>query len=95
MGKTGELKKWATVFRGLGNQNRLHILKLLHEKRSLSVTELAEELEISFKNTSRNLGILLSLDLVEFEGRKDRVYYSLASRLNNEVKQILKITVIK
>lgn len=95
MAKSSELKKWATVFRGLGNQNRLHILQLLHRKGPMSVTELSEELEISFKNTSRNLSILSGLDMVEFEGHKDRIYYTLSTRLSDEVKKILKIAVLK
>ena len=94
MAKPSELKKWATIFRGLGNQNRLHILQLLDRNGPMSVTELSDELEISFKNTSRNLGILGALDFVEFEGRKDRVYYSLSTRLTGEIKKLLRVTKI-
>ena len=84
-----DIKEWTTIFGGLANQNRLKILQLLHKNQSLSVTELAEELGISFKNTSRNLRILTGLNLVEFEGKKDRVYYSLSSKLLPEVKKVL------
>lgn len=80
------------MYRGLGNPNRLRILKLLSKTDRISVSELAEELKITLKNTSRNLGILLNLDLVEFEGRQDRVYYSLHKRIASDVQQILKIT---
>ena len=60
-----DIKDWATIHKGLGNQNRLRILQLLNETEKMSVTDLAEELEISFKNTSRNLSILRNLSLVE------------------------------
>ncbi|TSA45335.1 ArsR family transcriptional regulator [bacterium] len=86
-----DLRQWGTVFRGLGNPNRLKILKLLSQNDKLSVSELADELDITLKNTSRNLGILLNLDLVEFRGKHDRVYYSVNSRLAKEVAQILRL----
>jgi len=82
-------KEWTTIFKGLGNQNRLHILQLLAETKKMSVTEIADELEISFKNTSRNLAILRHLGLVEFEGKADRVYYSLSSKFPDDVGKIL------
>lgn len=85
------LKQWATIFRGLGNPNRLRILKLLSQTEKMAVSALAEELGISLKNTSRNLSILLQLDLVEFQGKHDRVYYSLNSSLADEISKILKI----
>lgn len=85
------IKEWAIIFGGLANQNRLKILGLLREKKSMSVTDLARELRISFKNTSRNLRILAGLNLVEFEGRKDRVYYSLSSKLPNDIQTVLSV----
>ena len=88
-----DIKDWATIHKGLGNQNRLRILQLLNQTKRLSVTDLAGELKISFKNTSRNLAILRHLGLVEFEGRADRVYYSLSSKLDSEIHKILSITI--
>lgn len=87
-----DLAQWATLYRGLGNPNRLRILKLLNKTDKLSVSELAEELGISLKNTSRNLAILNNLDLVKFQGRKDRVYYSLNKDTTKNVKTVLKVT---
>lgn len=88
-----DLKQWAIIHRGLGNPNRLRILKLLNEHDEMSVTELADELGISFKNTSRNLQILLNLDLVQYQGKKDRVYYSLNAHMIDTIKTILRLTI--
>ena len=85
------LKQWATIFKGFGNPYRLQILKLLKRHGKMSVTKVSEELGISFKNTSRNLSILANLDLVESEGRTDRVYYSINSELDRDLKSILNI----
>lgn len=87
-----DLRQWATIYRGLGNPNRLKILKLLSDREKMAVSELSDELGISLKNTSRNLSILLNLDLVQNEGKHDRVYYSLNPRLSDDLKRILKIT---
>lgn len=83
------VKDWAMVFRCFGNYNRLRILQLLKENDKLSVTQLSDELDISFKNTSRNLGILKHLGLVEAEGKRDRVYYSLNAEVASDLKRVL------
>ena len=82
--------QWATIYRALGNPYRLRILQLLRLKKSLSVTQLTAVLGISFKNTSRNLGILLKLDLVEAEGKRGHVSYKVNNRLSVEISTILK-----
>ena len=84
-----DLKQWEIVFKGLGNSNRLRILQLLKSKGTMSVTELSEELDISFKNTSRNLRILANLDLVDAKGKHDRVFYEVSPRLEGEVQKVL------
>jgi len=86
-----DIKSWAILYRGLGNQNRLRILQLLKQKKRLSVSELAEELKITIKNTSRNLNILSNLDLVRFQGGQGRVYYFLNENIPSDISEILKI----
>ena len=88
-----DIRQWTTLYRGLGNQNRLRILQLLKERKRLSVSELARELNITIKNTSRNLNILSNLDLVRFQGGQGRVYYFLNSRMPVEISKILEISI--
>lgn len=92
MAQQRNLRQWATIFRGLGNPNRLRILKILTENKQKSVSELAEDLGITIKNASRNLGILSNLDLVEFQGKHDRVYYSLNPYLAEDIRKILRVS---
>ena len=92
MSEKKDIKKWATLHRGLGNYNRLRILQLLKDRNAMSVSDLCDELKISFKNTSRNLNILTNLDLVSFQGGQGRVYYSLNATLPKEIKKILNVT---
>lgn len=90
MALTKNINYWSAIYRGLGNQNRLKIIQILHSSGPLSVGEIAEKLKISFKNTSRNLKILADLGFLVFEGRKDRVYYDLNQDLPQNIKQIFK-----
>ncbi|KKW23305.1 MAG: hypothetical protein UY65_C0005G0007 [Parcubacteria group bacterium GW2011_GWA2_51_12] len=89
-----DLKQWEIVFKGLGSANRLRILQLLRSRGLMSVTELSEELGISFKNTSRNLRILANLDLVDAKGKHDRVFYTVSPRLEGEVRKVLTTSIL-
>ncbi len=89
---TKRLNVWSTVFKGLGNSNRLRILEILSKRKEISVTELTELLRISFKNTSRNLGILCNLGLIESIGKKGKVYYSMSADLDADIKALLALT---
>ncbi|OGE84925.1 MAG: hypothetical protein A3J48_00340 [Candidatus Doudnabacteria bacterium RIFCSPHIGHO2_02_FULL_46_11] len=91
MGFSVKIRNWSKIFKALGSPNRLMILKILSNKGQVSVTALSEELGISLKNTSRNLSILLNLDLVEYEGKSDHVYYSLNKDMDKTVSSLLKV----
>ena len=95
MGKIKEenLLLWSGIYKGLANPNRLKILRLLRSEGEMSVTSLAKELEISLKNTSWNLKILRDLNIVEYRGKQDKVFYYLNPRLAKEVSQILNLSI--
>jgi len=86
--------KWATIYKALANVNRLKILSILQKNGEMSVTELSKEIRISLKNTSWNLKILLDLDLVEYVGKKDFVFYKLNPKLPVFIKDTLDISVL-
>ena len=92
MSQKRSIQEWATIHRALGNQNRLRILQLLSKNGEMSVSKLAEELRITIKNTSRNLAILSQLNLVVFQGKQGRVYYSMNKRMSKELQRIINIT---
>ena len=85
------IKNWANMFKGFGNVNRLKILKILLDKRSASVSEITSLLDISFKNTSRNLSILSNLGLVEFKGKEGKVIYSISADLDSDTRNLIKL----
>ena len=58
-------KRWVNIFKAMANINRLKIIKMLSGGTNLSVTKIAEELEIAVKSTSKHLIILHNLNFLE------------------------------
>jgi len=86
--KKKEIYQWAEVCNVLSNFNRLSILILL-EKESLSVGDIANNLNISLKATSNHLAILRNVKVVSAKGSQGRVYYSLQKPLPEKFAKAL------
>jgi len=84
------LFQWAEIFKALGSTYRLQIIQLLDKNRKMSVTDLQQELKISHKNTSRNLKILRSLNILKAQGKAGHVFYEINPEIDKEILQILK-----
>ncbi len=74
-----ERKELERQLRALGNRRRLAILKYLKSNGEAPVGDIADEINLSFKSTSRHLAVLASADVVEKEQRSVKVFYRLAS----------------
>ena len=84
-------KRWVNIFKALGNINRIKIIQMLSGGKSMNVTEIADEIKVSIKSTSRHLAILRNLDLLESEGRDGHVFYSLSKPVPADFKQAIKL----
>lgn len=84
------MKDWEKIFKALGNVNRLNIIKALHRARVLTVTNVADQLKISFKATSKHLNMLKHLDMLQSEAKYGQVYYSLNPDVRADVRYILR-----
>ncbi len=84
-------KRWVNIFKALGNINRLKIIQMLSEGKSMNVTEIADKIKVSIKSTSRHLMILRNLDLLEGEGRDGHVFYSLSKNVPLDFKNAIKL----
>ena len=71
-----ELEK---VLKALANRRRLAFLKYLKFHKRASVGELAAAIKLSFKATSKHLGVLKVVDIVESEQVGVEVFYALAA----------------
>ncbi|MFH1967777.1 MAG: metalloregulator ArsR/SmtB family transcription factor [bacterium] len=84
-------KRWVNIFKVLGNINRLKIIKMLASGKIMNVTEISEELDISFKSTSQHLVILQKMDLLDSIGKDGHVYYSLDKNIPLDFKRAIKL----
>ena len=84
------IKSWVKVFKALGNEGRLKIMKLLLDGRERTVTEVKEAIDISLKATSKHLIILDNLGFVESSGKNGHVYYKIDLTAYPKVQEFLK-----
>ena len=83
------LKEAERLFKGLANRRRLAIVKLLTTEKELPVAEIARRIKLSFTSTSKHLGILGRLDILEKRQESLSVYYRLAPDLPPSFKKVL------
>ena len=75
--------------RALANGRRLAILKYLKKIKEANVGEISEEIKLSFKATSKHLGILYAVGIVEKDQLDLTINYRLAKDPHVAVRQIL------
>jgi DNA-binding transcriptional ArsR family regulator len=78
-------EKAVVLIKALNNPKRLMILCFLCDEE-LTVSELAERINLSLSPTSQHLAILREKGFVETKKEEQKVYYSLSS---NEVKKVI------
>lgn len=83
------MKRWTQIFKALGNINRLKIIKLLSRSQAMAVSEVAREIKVSVKGTSKHLIILHNLDVLESVGRGGHVYYSVNAEMPSDLRKII------
>jgi DNA-binding transcriptional ArsR family regulator len=83
------MKRWTTIFRTLANINRLKIIKMLSGDKKMSVGDISQDLNISFKATSNHLAMLKNLDIVESQGTSGRVFYSINQKMPKDFHKII------
>lgn len=85
------MRKMERILKALANQRRLAILKHLKENREAPVAEIAEEINLSFKATSKHLGVLSAADIVEKEQRSLQMFYCLSGNQKPAAKYIISL----
>ncbi len=86
-----ELKALERVLKALANKRRLAMLRFLKKTGEANVTEIAEEIKLSVKSTSRHLSVLFSADVVERDQRSLEVYYRCAPPVLSVIKHTMSI----
>ncbi|MBI2446628.1 MAG: winged helix-turn-helix transcriptional regulator [Parcubacteria group bacterium] len=83
--------KLEKILKALANRRRLAILKYLKENKEAPVTEIADEINLSFKATSKHLGVLSAVDIIEREQRSSQMFYHLSAEQKLPAKHIISI----
>ena len=83
-------KKLERGLKATANRRRFNILAHLKKEKELTVGEISEHINLSFKSTSRHLSLLFAADLVEKTQRSSEVFYRLGDNLHPTVLEILK-----
>jgi len=79
------------TLKALANHRRLSILKYLKEHKEAPVGEIADAIHLSFKATSKHLGILASLDIADRDQRSLQMFYRLSQDQSQAVKSIISL----
>ncbi|MBI2035102.1 MAG: helix-turn-helix transcriptional regulator [Candidatus Liptonbacteria bacterium] len=85
------MKELEKILKAFANKRRLAIIKYVKYKREASVGDIAEEIELSFKATSKHLNILLAADILEKDQIGLQMFYRLNSNQRSAAKQIISL----
>lgn len=83
-------KEWEKIFKALGNENRIKIIKMLWGGKQMSVSEIRQKLDISYKWTSLNLNNLKRVGILESRGASGQVFYYVSPKLPARVINIIR-----
>jgi DNA-binding transcriptional ArsR family regulator len=85
------MKELEKQLKALANRRRLMILKVLKKYHKTPVGEIAKEIKLSFKATSKHLGLLYSAGILEKEQVNLTVFYRLADSLPAGIRQVIDV----
>ena len=89
--KNSDLKYLEKILKAVANKRRLAILRYLKYSKEISVGEIASEIKLSVKATSKHLAILSALDILEKEQRNLQVFYRISNNKNSLFTHLLSI----
>lgn len=82
-------KDFERIMKALANRRRLSVLRFLKMKKEANVGDIAEEIKLSFKATSKHLGVLYGAGIVDREQRSLQMFYHPSSDLPLPARSII------
>ena len=79
------------ILKAFANKRRIEIVRFIRAKREANVSEIADSVKLSIKATSKHLGILSAVDVLEREQRNVQVFYRIAGGIPETGKKILSV----
>ena len=83
------MKNLERTIKALANLRRLKIVKFLAKNGNVSVSEIASEIRLSFKATSKHLSILTSAGILDKEQKSTNVIYFLHKQPPQVARKII------
>jgi len=83
------MKDLEKQYKALANRRRLSIIKFLKGRGKASVGEIANEIKLRIKSTSKHLRVLAAVDFVDREQQSLNVFYFLPKNKPTVLKQTL------
>lgn len=83
------MKELEKTLKALANGRRLAIIKFLQNTKEATVGEIADNINLSFKATSRHLNVLANADILEKEQRSLQMFYRLPRKLSSIIKSVI------
>jgi DNA-binding transcriptional ArsR family regulator len=85
------MKIFEKQYKALANSRRLLIVKFLKTKNKASVGQIAKEIKLGIKSTSKHLRVLASVDFVDREQQSLQVFYFLPAQKPEILNHVLKL----
>ncbi|TSD06157.1 MAG: hypothetical protein Greene07147_16 [Parcubacteria group bacterium Greene0714_7] len=82
-------KELERVLKASANRRRLAIIKFLKKQKEASVGDIATEIKLSFRATSKHLALLTHAGIIDREQRGLQMYYSIISNLPEVARRII------
>ena len=84
-----EEKELERIFKAFANRRRLAIMRHIRERREATVGDIAEAIGLSFKATSKHLGVLTSAGVLDHEQQGLTMRYILAADMPSAARKVL------
>jgi len=84
-------KELERIMKALANRRRLSIVSFLKKRKEATVGDIAEEIKLSFRSTSKHLGVLTMAGILEREQRSIQMYYKIASDIPAPARTVLSV----
>lgn len=83
------MKDLERILKALANKRRLAILQYLKKNGEAPVADIAGEIRLSFKATSKHLSVLAAADIVDKEQRSAQMFYRILSQQKPSARRII------
>lgn len=85
------MKETERILKALANKRRLAIVKILRNQKEATVSEIASNIRLSFRATSKHLLILFNVDILDKEQRSLQMFYRLSDQIPKLALQVINL----